>query len=98
MAEGRGEKIRRWLLLWYDYTIFASKAFFHSNEILTNFSLIHIIARFSVNGKPDLYVFNAFFMAMRSKFVGEENAIHCYVVEWDPSKLSWASFRNDILG
>jgi len=55
-------------------------------------------ARFSVNGKPDLYVFNAFFMAMRSKFVGEENAIHCYVVEWDPSKLSWASFRNDILG
>jgi hypothetical protein len=35
---------------------------------------------------------------MRSKFVGEGKAVHCYTVEWDPSQLSWASFRNDILG
>ena len=45
-----------------------------------------------------LYVFNAFFMSMRGKFVGEGKSIHCYEVEWDPKKLSWASFRNEILG
>jgi hypothetical protein len=54
-------------------------------------------AKISVNGKPELYVFNAFFMAMRAKFVGE-NYIHCYVVEWDPSILSWSAFRNKVLG
>lgn len=54
-------------------------------------------AKVSVNGKPELYVFNAFFMAMRAKFVGE-NSIHCFVVEWEPSKLSWSAFRNSVLG
>ena len=52
----------------------------------------------SVNDNPELYVFNAFFMTMRSKFVGKENEIHCFEVEWDPKDLSWSSFRNDILG
>jgi hypothetical protein len=46
----------------------------------------------------ELYVFNAFFMSMRSKFVGEGTSIHCYEVEWSPKTLSWASFRNVILG
>ncbi|KAL7578315.1 hypothetical protein ACA910_012726 [Epithemia clementina (nom. ined.)] len=45
-----------------------------------------------------LYVFNAFFMSMRSKFVGEGKSIHCYEVEWSPAKLSWASFRSNVLG
>lgn len=54
-------------------------------------------AKISVNDKPELYVFNAFFMAMRAKFVGD-NSIHCYVVEWDPSVLSWSAFRNKVLG
>lgn len=44
-----------------------------------------------------LYVFNAFFMVMRSKFVGDVS-IHCYEVQWEPSKLSWASFRGELLG
>lgn len=52
----------------------------------------------SVEGKPALYVFNAFFMSMRSKFVGKETSIHCFEVEWDPNTLSWSSFRNDLLG
>ncbi len=52
----------------------------------------------SVKDQPALYVFNAFFMTMRSKFVGEANSIHCYVVEWDPAKLSWSDFRNKLLG
>ncbi|VEU41143.1 unnamed protein product [Pseudo-nitzschia multistriata] len=52
----------------------------------------------SVNGKPELYVFNAFFMTMRSKFVGKDNGIHCFTVEWDSDTLSWSSFRHEILG
>lgn len=46
----------------------------------------------------DLYVFNAFFMSMRSKFVGEGTSIHCYEVEFSPAKLSWSDFRNKVLG
>mmetsp|Transcript_3904 Transcript_3904/g.4435 ORF Transcript_3904/g.4435 Transcript_3904/m.4435 type:complete len:112 (+) Transcript_3904:543-878(+) len=52
----------------------------------------------SVNGKPELYVFNAFFMTMRSKYVGKDKKIRCFVVEWDPHVLSSSSFRRDILG
>mmetsp|Transcript_17864 Transcript_17864/g.49539 ORF Transcript_17864/g.49539 Transcript_17864/m.49539 type:complete len:380 (-) Transcript_17864:228-1367(-) len=52
----------------------------------------------SMNDKPPIYVFNAFFMAMRAKFVGRDSAIHGYVVEWDPSDLPWSTFRNELLG
>ncbi len=46
--------------------------------------------------KP-LYVFNAFFMQMRDKFV-KGAGIHVYEVEWDPAKLSWRDFRGKVLG
>jgi len=46
----------------------------------------------------ELYVFNAFFMMMRSKFVGKDDSIHAYDVEWSPKDLSWESFRNEVLG
>jgi len=52
----------------------------------------------SVNDQPELYVFNAFFMSMRSKFCGEGTSIHCYEVEWDPAKLCWSDFRGKLLG
>jgi nucleoside diphosphate kinase len=52
----------------------------------------------SVGGKPKLYVFNAFFMAMRSKFVEDGASIYCYEVEWLPTTLSWSSFRNELVG
>jgi hypothetical protein len=51
----------------------------------------------TMNGES-LYVFNAFFMSMRSKFVGPGVSIHCYEVEWSPATLSWSAFRNVILG
>jgi hypothetical protein len=51
----------------------------------------------TVDGKS-LYVFNAFFMAMRSKFVGPENSIYYYSVEFDPAVLAWADFRGKVLG
>jgi len=46
----------------------------------------------------ELYVFNAFFMSMRSKFVGEGISIHTFEVQWDSSKLSWEDFRGKLLG
>jgi len=46
----------------------------------------------------ELYVFNAFFMSMRSKFVGKNTSIHCYEVEWSPRRLSWSDFRGKVLG
>ena len=52
----------------------------------------------SVGDQPELYVFNAFFMSMRSKFCEEGTSIHCYEVEWSPLKLSWSDFRNNLLG
>jgi len=52
----------------------------------------------SVKDQTPLYVFNAFFMVMRSKFVGANDSIHCYEVQWEPKKLSWESFRGELLG
>jgi len=52
----------------------------------------------SVKDQAPLYVFNAFFMVMRSKFVGDGVSIHCYEVQWDPKELSWAAFRGELLG
>ena len=49
-------------------------------------------------GNTSLYVFNAFFMTMRAKFVGPDVAIHCYEVAWSSDQLSWADFRNKVLG
>jgi hypothetical protein len=49
-------------------------------------------------GTKSLYVFNAFFMTMRSKFVGETVSIHCYEIAFDPKTLSWSDFRNKVLG
>ena len=45
-----------------------------------------------------LYVFNAFFMSMRSKFVTPGTSIHCYEIEWNPAQMSWKDFRNQFLG
>merc|ERR1719482_2459095 len=51
-----------------------------------------------VAGKDPLYIFNGFFMAMRSKFTQPGTQIYYYSVEWDPATLSWADFRNQVLG
>jgi nucleoside diphosphate kinase len=51
-----------------------------------------------IEGKPSLYVFNGFFMSMRSKFTAPGVSIYYYTVQWDSSKLSWADFRGHLLG
>ena len=45
-----------------------------------------------------LYVFNPFFMAMRSKFCAPEAQIRWFDVEFDVASLSWADFRGSVLG
>eukprot|EP01041_Mallomonas_annulata_P002483 gene2483-4829_t len=52
----------------------------------------------SVPEKDPIYVFNGFFMSMRSKFVAPGTSIHYYVVQWDSSELSWSDFRGKVLG
>jgi hypothetical protein len=47
----------------------------------------------TVEGKPKIYTFNAFFMEMRSKFVAPGTSIHYYTVEYAPKTLSWGDFR-----
>jgi len=53
--------------------------------------------KMTVGGKS-LYVFNAFFMAMRSKFTPADASIYYYSVSWEPQALSWADFRGKVLG
>jgi len=51
-----------------------------------------------IEGKEPVYIFNGFFMAMRSKFTTPGTAIYYYSVDWDPATLSWADFRGKVLG
>jgi adenine phosphoribosyltransferase len=51
-----------------------------------------------IEGKPSVYVFNGFFMSMRSKFTAPGESIYYYTVEWDSAALSWADFRGQVLG
>jgi len=44
------------------------------------------------------YVFNAFFMSMRSKYVEKGAMIYYMKVEFDPNTLNWADFRLKVLG
>ena len=52
----------------------------------------------TIEGKEGVYVFNGFFMSMRSKFVLPNTSIHYYVVEWSSAKLPWSDFRGKVLG
>lgn len=49
-------------------------------------------------GKEPIYVFNAFFMSMRSQFTAPGKKIHYYTVEWEEKDLPWEDFRGKILG
>jgi nucleoside diphosphate kinase len=51
-----------------------------------------------IEGKEPAYVFNGFFMSMRSKFTAPGLSIYYYTVEWDPATLSWEDFRGKALG
>merc|ERR1719277_1866625 len=52
----------------------------------------------ALEGKKPIYVFNGFFMSMRSKFTAPGESIHYYTVERDEKDLSWEDFRGKVLG
>eukprot|EP00299_Pterocystis_sp_00344_P008863 c3535_g1_i1.p1 GENE.c3535_g1_i1~~c3535_g1_i1.p1 ORF type:complete len:486 (+),score=93.97 c3535_g1_i1:59-1459(+) len=51
-----------------------------------------------VKDKKPIYIFNGFFMAMRTKFTTPGTSIYYFAVEWPASKLSWKEFRGQFLG
>lgn len=51
-----------------------------------------------IEGKSPKYVFNGFFMQMRSKFTAPGGSIQYSVVEWDEKDLAWEDFRGKVLG
>ena len=51
-----------------------------------------------VAGKKPMYVFNGFFMTMRTEFTKPGLSISYFVVEWDAGTMSWADFRGKMLG
>lgn len=52
----------------------------------------------TVEGKDAIYVFNAFFMSMRSKFCVPGECIYYYTVKFAPETLAWKTFRGEVLG
>merc|ERR1719265_322778 len=55
-------------------------------------------AKLEKEGKGTFYVFNGFFMTMRSGYVKPGASIYYYCVDWDPKELSWSDFRGKVLG
>lgn len=55
-------------------------------------------AHVTVGENTPLYVFNAFFMNMRSNFVGEGKSIYFYSIEWKSSDMCWKDFRSNLIG
>jgi len=51
-----------------------------------------------VQAEPPLYCFNGFYMSMRDKYAKEGSKIQVFVVTFDSAKVSWETFRNDVLG
>lgn len=55
-------------------------------------------AELDMEDKGPYYVFNGFFLAMRQRYVAKGAAIQYFVVEWDSKRLSWADFREKVIG
>jgi len=51
-----------------------------------------------MEGQESIYVFNGFFMSMRSKFTAPGTSIYYFVVEFDQATLKWSDFRGQVLG
>merc|ERR1719359_1997885 len=49
-------------------------------------------------GEKSCYVINPHYMISRAKFTQPKAVLHYYLVEWDPSALSWKDFRGKVVG
>lgn len=55
-------------------------------------------AKMSGPGDVPIYVFNGFYASLRDKFVRPGVEVTWYEVRFDPAKLSWATFRGEVIG
>jgi len=69
-----------------------------ANKKLVKFGGGFYCGLIEVAGKEPIYVFNGFFMSMRSKFVAPGTSVYYYVVDWEQGSLSWEDFRGKVLG
>jgi len=51
-----------------------------------------------VEMRASIFAVNGFYMAMREKYTKPDASIYYYCVEWDAKELSWADFREKVLG
>jgi hypothetical protein len=68
------------------------------DQLKKGVSLLKFGGGFYCGKVGDIYVINGFYMNMRSKFTTPGTCIYYYEVEWSPSRLSWADFREKVLG
>jgi len=47
---------------------------------------------------PNVFVVDGFYPYLREKFVKDEAALRLFVVAFDPRDLSWAAFREEVIG
>ena len=55
----------------------------------------------AVPQKEKIYVVNGFYASMKDMFenpVSAPNGVHWKVLQWDPNKLTWAEFRDKVIG
>ena len=69
----------------------------HDDIVLQNKKLVKFGGGFYCGEIDGIYIFNGFFMSMRSKFTGDAK-IYYYVAKWDDADLKWADFRGKVLG
>lgn len=48
--------------------------------------------------RPNLFVINGHYLPYRDAFLCSHDRMHYYEVQWDATKLSWASFNENIVG
>jgi len=49
-------------------------------------------------GNTSLFCVNGFYPALKAAYEKDGAEVHLFVVAWDPAKLSWAAFKNDVIG
>jgi len=46
----------------------------------------------------NVYVINGFYMALKESYIRKGSSVHAYVIQWNPSSLSWCDFNSKVIG
>ena len=69
-----------------------------NNDMMIKFGGGFYCGLVSVPERDPIYVFNGFFMNMRSKYVKPGASIHYFTVSFPATTLTWGRFRSDVVG